>query len=361
MSLMSKMLKVGKDDEYTSILSKSVFNNNEDFIPTSVPMFNVGLSGKLDGGFGPGIIEFVAESKSFKTGFALMLVKAYQTMYPDAVILFFDSEHGSSSFFDTFDINTDNVIHIPIFNIEQLKIKVSQYLEQIERGDKVIGLVDSIGTLPSTKEVEDAVAGKDTTDMTRARAMNSFFRTIQPLISFKGIPFVIINAFYSTMETYSKNIVKGGQNATLSPNIIFFITKSQVRDNAKKLIGWSFNVRVLKSRYVKENAVFPITITYDGGVYINSGILEVAVHLGFVIKPKMGFYALKGTKPELNEKKSTKNNDVYEIPCVREKDLTQEFYDALLNDPEFKEAVRKMYSLDSNVLLSQNIEEEKGE
>ena len=165
-SLMSKMLAVGKQDEYTNILSKSTFNDVE-VIQTPIPMFNVGLSGSFDGGFGPGIIEFVAESKSFKTGFALLLVKSYQIKYPNAVILFFDSEHGTSSFFDTFDIDTDRVIHIPIVNVEDLKIKAAQYLEQIERGEQVICLVDSIGTLPSIKEVTDAIEGNNTADMTQ--------------------------------------------------------------------------------------------------------------------------------------------------------------------------------------------------
>ena len=154
-SLMGKLMKVGKDDEFTNVLSKSVFNE-VDITQTPIPMFNVGLSGSFDGGFGSGIIEFVAESKSFKTGFALLLLKSYQLKYPDAVILFFDSEHGTSSFFETFEIDTDRVIHIPILNVEDLKIKAAQYLEQIERGERVICMVDSIGTLPSIKEVEDA-------------------------------------------------------------------------------------------------------------------------------------------------------------------------------------------------------------
>ena len=96
--------------------------SNKDLIQSSVPAVNVALSGKLDGGLTPGLTVFAGPSKHFKTAFAMLLAKAFQDKYKDGVILFYDSEFGApQSYFETFDIDTNRVVHSPIADIEQLK------------------------------------------------------------------------------------------------------------------------------------------------------------------------------------------------------------------------------------------------
>ena len=105
-SLMDK-LKKNSTIKDTSILSESKFFNAKDMIQTAVPMINVALSGKLDGGLTPALTVFAGSSKHFKTAFALLLAKSYLDKYDDAVVLFYDSEFGSpQSYFDSFGINT---------------------------------------------------------------------------------------------------------------------------------------------------------------------------------------------------------------------------------------------------------------
>ena len=94
-------------------------------IPTSVPMINVALSGTVDGGITPGLTMLAGPSKHFKTGFALLLASAYLKKYPDGVILFYDSEFGTpQSYFTTFKIPFDSVVHTPITDIEELKLSL---------------------------------------------------------------------------------------------------------------------------------------------------------------------------------------------------------------------------------------------
>ena len=139
----------------TAVLSDSKFFNDKDLIQTSVPAVNVALSGKLDGGLTPGLTVFAGPSKHFKTAFAMLLAKAFQDKYEDGVILFYDSEFGApQSYFETFDIDTSRVVHSPISDIEQLKHDVMQQLNNFERGDHVMIIVDSVGNLASKKEVE---------------------------------------------------------------------------------------------------------------------------------------------------------------------------------------------------------------
>ena len=125
-----------KDSE---VLSKSKFFTKKDMIPTSIPAINIALSGRLDGGLTPGLTMFAGPSKHFKTAFALLMASAYLEKYKDAVILFYDSEFGTpQSYFDTFNIDTNRVLHTPITDVEQLKHDIMVQLQQIAKGDKVI-------------------------------------------------------------------------------------------------------------------------------------------------------------------------------------------------------------------------------
>ena len=171
MSLLDK-LKKNSTIKDTAILAESKFFNAKDMIQTSVPMVNVALSGRLDGGLTPGLTVFAGPSKHFKTAFALLLAKAYMEKYDDAVVLFYDSEFGSpQSYFDSFGIDTKRIVHTPITDIEQLKHDSMAQLNNIERGDHVIVIVDSVGNLASRKEVDDALDGKSVADMSRAKQL----------------------------------------------------------------------------------------------------------------------------------------------------------------------------------------------
>jgi len=210
MSLMDKIKKNSTIKE-ASILSKSKFFTDRDMISTSIPVLNVALSGKIDGGFASGLTMWAGVSKMFKTGFSLLMAKAYMDKYPDAVLMFYDSEFGSpQSYFNSFGIDLEKVLHVPIMDIEQLKFDIMQQITNIERGDKIIILIDSIGNLASKKEVEDALDGKSVADMSRAKQIKSLFRMVTPHLSIKDIPMVVVNHTYKEMSLYPKDIVGGG-------------------------------------------------------------------------------------------------------------------------------------------------------
>jgi len=210
MSLVD-ILKKTSTIKASDILDVSKFFTKADMVTTSVPAINVALSGKLDGGFVPGLTLFAGPSKHFKTSFSLLLVKAYMDKYPDSALLFYDSEFGTpQDYFKSFGIDTSRVLHTPITNIEELKFDVMKQLEAIERGARVIIVIDSIGNLASKKEFDDAMDGKSVADMTRAKALKGLFRMVTPHLAMKDIPMVAINHTYQTQEMYSKAVVSGG-------------------------------------------------------------------------------------------------------------------------------------------------------
>jgi RecA/RadA recombinase len=211
MANILEKLKKNSTIKETAVLSNSKFFTKKDMIPTSIPVVNVALSGRLDGGLTPGLTMWAGPSKHFKTAFSLLMAKAYLDKYPEATLLFYDSEFGTpQSYFDSFGIDTDRVLHTPITDVEQLKFDIMAQLKEITNGDKVVIVIDSIGNLASKKEVEDALEQKSVGDMTRAKQIKSLFRMVTPHLTLKDIPMVVVNHTYMEIGMFPKAIVGGG-------------------------------------------------------------------------------------------------------------------------------------------------------
>lgn len=208
--LRTRLIKNSTID-YTSTLTDSKIYGKKDMIPTRVPMINVALSGRIDGGLTPGLTVLAAPSKHFKTAFSLLMAAAFLKSHPNGIILFYDSEFGTpESYFTSFGVPLDSVVHTPITDIEQLKFDIMQQLQELKRGDEIMIVVDSVGNLASKKEVEDALKQSSAADMTRAKQLKSLFRMVTPHLTLKDIPMVVVNHVYATQEMYSKMVVSGG-------------------------------------------------------------------------------------------------------------------------------------------------------
>ena len=332
MSILDKIKKNSSVKE-SAILSKSKFFTNKDMITTSVPIINVALSGKLDGGLTPGLTMWAGPSKHFKTAFSLLMAKSYLDKYKDAALLFYDSEFGTpQSYFDSFGIDTNRVLHTPLTDIEQLKHDVMQQLTQLERGDKLIIVIDSIGNLASKKEVDDAVEGKSVADMSRAKQVKSLFRMVTPHLNLKDIPMVVVNHTYMEIGMFPKAIVGGGTGSYYSADNIFIIGRQQEKEGTE-VVGYNFIINVEKSRYVKEKSKIPVTVSFDGGISRWSGLLDIAIESGHVIKPSNGWYSKVDTETgEVEDKK------------YRIKDTdTKDFWLPIITSKSFQTYVEEKY------------------
>jgi RecA/RadA recombinase len=306
-------------------------------IQTTVPVINVALSGRLDGGFVPGITMWAGPSKHFKTAFSLLMAKSYLDKYKDAAMLFYDSEFGTpQGYFETFGIDMDRVLHTPIKDVEELKFDIMQQLQNLDRGERLIIVIDSIGNLASKKEVEDALEGKSVADMSRAKQIKSLFRMITPHLTLKDIPMVVVNHTYKEIGMYPKDIVGGGTGSYYSADTIFILGRQQEKDGTE-LTGYNFIINVEKSRYVKEKSKIPISVSFEGGISRWSGLLDIALESGHVVKPSNGWYARKGEEKKYREKETD----------------TKEFWLPILTDPTFSQFVREKYSItNSNIIVS---------
>jgi RecA/RadA recombinase len=340
MSIMDKLKKNSKIKS-TEILSESKFFMEKDMVTTDVPMVNVALSGSIDGGLTPGLTVLAGPSKHFKTSFALLMAGAYMKKYPDAVMLFYDSEFGSpQSYFEQFGIDVSRVLHTPIVNVEELKFDLVGQLEQMDRADRVIIVIDSIGNLASKKELEDALNEKSVADMSRAKALKGLFRMVTPYLTMKDIPLVAVNHTYKEIGLFPKDIVGGGTGIYYSADNIWILGRRQNKKGTE-ITGYDFVVNVEKSRYVKEKSKIPISVSWEGGVERWSGLLEVALAGGYARKPSNGWY--EAVDPSTGELLSGK---------VREaQTLEEEFWNPIFEKTDFKEFVKKQFSIGHKALV----------
>jgi RecA/RadA recombinase len=347
MSILDKIRKNSTIKD-SAVLSQSKFFTKKDMIPTSVPAINIALSGRLDGGLTPGITMWAGPSKHFKTAFSLLMAKSYMDKYPDAAMLFYDSEFGTpQSYFDSFGIDTDRVIHTPLTDVEQLKFDIMQQLQGVERSDHLIIVIDSIGNLASKKEVDDALEGKSVGDMTRAKQMKSLFRMVTPHLNLKDIPLIVVNHTYMEIGLYPKAIVGGGTGSYYSADNIFIIGRQQEKEGTE-IIGYNFIINVEKSRYVREKSKIPVTVYHDGGISRWSGLLDIALESKHVVKPSNGWYSKVDDDGVVEEKK------------YRLKDTdNKEFWMPILMQKSFIEFVKNKYQVGSSeILKDEDIEAE---
>lgn len=344
--LLDKLKKAGIVE--SSILSESQYFMDKDMIPTELPVLNMAFSGKVDGGMVPGITIFAGMSKCYKTLLSLFCMKAYLNKYPDGLAILYDSEFSiTPDYIASHGIDPDRVLHVPIEHLEQLKFDLVKRLEQVERGDRVFFMIDSLGSLSSKKEIDDAMDEKSVADMTRAKSIRSLLRIISPHFTMKDIPCVIINHIYETMELYSKPIVSGGTAVTYVANQIFIITKAQDKNSAGELEGFKFTINIEKSRFVREKSKLSFVVSYSTGINKWSSILDLAIESGDVLKPSNGWYQLVDKETgEVGNK-------------VRAKDTeNDEFLGVVLKRKSFNEFVEKKFKL-SNIVEDEIIDLEE--
>jgi RecA/RadA recombinase len=335
MLLKDRLIKNSTIDLTSTLLDSKIFTK-KDMIPTPVPMINVALSGSVDGGITPGLTMLAGPSKHFKTGFALLMASSFLRKYKDGIVLFYDSEFGTpQSYFTTFNIPFDSVVHTPITDVEELKFDIMSQMKELSREDRVMIIIDSIGNLASKKEVDDALDGKSVADMSRAKQLKSLFRMITPHLSLKDIPMVVVNHTYKEIGLYPKDIVGGGTGSYYSSDAIWILGRQQDKD-ADGINGYHFVINIEKSRYVKEKSKIPITVSFNGGINRWSGLLDVALDGGYIVKPKAGWYA-------------TVDKETGEVrqPSMRAGDIVdnKEFWTKMFQDTDFAEYIKNTYKM----------------
>jgi len=336
MSLLDKLVKNSTIKLTAPIMDSKVYGK-KDMAPTQVPMVNVALSGRIDGGLTPGLLVLAGPSKHFKSAFALLMAGAYMQRNPDAVLLFYDAEFGTpQAYFESFGIDMERTVHTPITNVEELKFDISQQLDKVEKGEKVIIVIDSVGNLASKKEVDDALDGKSVADMSRAKALKSLFRIVTPHLNLKDIPLIAVNHTYKEIGLFPKDVVSGGTGIYYSADTIWIVGRQQDKVGTE-IQGYHFVINIEKSRHVREKSKIPISVSYEGGIVKWSGLMDVAEKGGYLRKPKVGWY--EAVNPETGEVISEK------LMRAKEVNDNKEFWLMMFEKTDFSQYIKNSFAI----------------
>ena len=275
-------------NEYASLVSEGLDAGDVDsFIDTGSYTFNALLSGTIFGGLPSNKITAIAgEAATGKTFFALGIVKHFLDKNKDAGVIYFESESAlTKDLVEARGIDSKRMVVVPVATVQEFRhqsIKViDKYLEQDEDKRKPLMFVlDSLGMLSTTKEMEDTAEGKETRDMTRSQIVKAAFRVLSLKLSKAQVPMIMTNHTYDVIGSmFPQKEMGGGSGLKYAASNIVYLSKRKEKDG-KEVIGNVIHCKNYKSRLTKENAMIDVRLTYDKGLDQHYGLLDLAVKHG---------------------------------------------------------------------------------
>ena len=271
---MSNFLKdIIKDvgNEYATLVSDGVDSADvTNFIDTGSYSFNALLSGSIFGGLpGNKITAIAGEAATGKTFFALGICKNFLDKDKEAGVIYFESESAiSKEMIVSRGVDATRMVIVPVATVQEFRnqsIKVlDKYLEQPEDKRKPLMLVlDSLGMLSTTKEMEDTAEGKETRDMTRSQIVKSTFRVLTLKLGRAKVPMIMTNHTYDVIGSmYPQKEMGGGSGLKYAASSIIYLGKRKEKDVDIQVIGNIIHCKNYKSRLTKENAQIDVRLTY---------------------------------------------------------------------------------------------------
>jgi len=305
---MSNFLKdIIKDvgNEYATLVSDGVDSADvTNFIDTGSYSFNALLSGSIFGGLpGNKITAIAGEAATGKTFFALGICKNFLDKDKEAGVIYFESESAiSKEMIVSRGVDATRMVIVPVATVQEFRnqsIKVlDKYLEQPEDKRKPLMLVlDSLGMLSTTKEMEDTAEGKETRDMTRSQIVKSTFRVLTLKLGRAKVPMIMTNHTYDVIGSmYPQKEMGGGSGLKYAASSIIYLGKRKEKDGDNQVIGNIIHCKNYKSRLTKENAQIDVRLTYKEGLDRYYGLLEIAEEAGIFKKVSTRYEMPDGTK-----------------------------------------------------------------
>jgi RecA/RadA recombinase len=291
-------------DEDTKILADGTASAEySGCIDTGSYALNALLSGSIFGGVPNNkVTAFAGESATGKTFFVLGVVKQFLDDHPEGGVIYFDTEAAvTKSMMEQRGIDTKRVVisepdTIQKFRHTALQI-IDKYSAQAEAKRKPMMMVlDSMGQLSSTKEMEDTAEGKETKDMTKSATLKATFRVLNLKLAKINVPLIVTNHVYDVVGAYiPTKEMSGGSGLKYTASTIVYLSKKKDKDGTE-VVGNIVRARLYKSRLTKENKDVEVRITYDKGLDRHYGLLDIAEKYNIIKKVSTRYELPDGTK-----------------------------------------------------------------
>ena len=324
MSFIKDLVK-STGNEYASVVSDGVAAGDVDsFVDTGSYIFNALLSGSLKGGLPKNKITALAgESATGKTFFALGMVKQFLEDHPEAAVIYFESESAlTKDMIEERGIDSNRIVIVPVVTVQEFRNQslniLDKYLETDEsERPPMMFVLDSLGMLSTTKEIEDTAEGKETRDMTRAQITKGAFRVLTLKLGRAKVPMIVTNHTYDVIGSmFPQKEMGGGSGLKYAASSIIFLSKRKEKDGTE-IIGNIIHCKNAKSRLTVENRMVDVRLTYDKGLDRYYGLLDLA--LAFDIFKKQGTRVLLPTGKTEYGKTINNNPEKYFTEDVMDK------------------------------------------
>jgi len=274
------------------------------FIDTGSFMLNAVLSGSLYGGVPDNkITAFAGESATGKTYFVLGVVRTFLEKNPQGGVVYYDTEAAvTKAMMEERGIDTKRVIISEPDTIQKFKTHALKMIDAYDKQpeDKrppMMFVLDSLGLLSTSKEMEDSLEGKDTRDMTKAQIIKAAFRVLTLKLAKVKVPMLVTNHVYDLVGSYvPMKELGGGTGLKYAASTIAMLTKKKEKDSTGEVVGNIIRVKMYKSRLSKENQDVEVLLTYDKGLDRYYGLLDLAEKYGIIKKVSTRYELPSGTK-----------------------------------------------------------------
>ena len=272
-------------------------------IDTGSYIFNALLSGSIHGGAPNNkVLALAGESATGKTFFALGIVKRFLDDNPNGAVFYFDTEAAvTKSMMEERGIDSNRVIVSEPDTIQKFRHTSIQILDNYAKTPEdsrppMMMVLDSLGQLSTTKEVEDTTEGKETRDMTKAQLIKATFRVLNLKLAKVNVPLLITNHVYDIIGAYiPTKEMGGGSGLKYTASQIVFLSKKKDKDG-KDVVGNIIRCRLIKSRFTKENKDVEVKLSYDSGLDRYYGLLELAEKYDIIKKVSTRYELPDGSK-----------------------------------------------------------------
>ena len=286
-------------NEYASLVSDGISaGDTSGYIDTGSYIFNALCSGSIYGGVpGNKITAIAGESSTGKTFFCLGIVQHFLESNPEAGVIYFESESAiSKQMIEDRGIDSNRMLIVPVTTVQEFRLQSIKILDKyMGMDDKkpMMFVLDSLGMLSTSKEVEDSEAGKETRDMTRAQVVKSIFRVLTLKLGKANVPLLVTNHTYDVVGAYiPTKEMGGGSGLKYAASSIIYLSKKKEKDG-KDVVGNIIKCKNAKSRLTKENSTVETRLFYDRGLDRYYGLLELG--------EKYGIFKRKGNRVVVGE------------------------------------------------------------
>ena len=331
------------NDENTTIADDGISSSQfSGCVDTGSYILNAALSGSLYGGVPNNkITAFAGESATGKTFFVLSVVKRCLDDNLDGAVFYFDTEAAvTKEMMESRGIDTKRVIISEPDSIQKFRHTSLQILDNYTKSKErppMMMVLDSLGQMSTTKELEDTAEGKETRDMTKAQVLKATFRVLGLKLAKVNVPLLVTNHVYEVVGSYiPTKEMAGGSGLKYAASTICFLSKKKEKDGTE-VIGNQIKIKLTKSRFTKENKTVSVLLTYDKGLDRYFGLTELAEKYNIFKKVATRYELPDGKK--VYGKQINSNPTAYfteDIMVQLEKAANEEFlygdFQGILND-----------------------------